>query len=1201
MNSILKTFATCMSLACGASSVLAYTEYSGTMNDFMGINIHSVLWKDYYKDINDPSIGFSHTDISQAFKWARNYQRWDQFEPENDDYQWMSKDGGRVFYFDEYYRLLNEDGVNLVVVPMDPPLWVGSSIQLPIDNGTGEEPNHYRERAEYVAQMAARYGPTGGLSASRLETLDKVQGLDYVRYFEDHNEPNQDWREDIWPADYYGQYLNAFHDGRGVIRDGSMPIAGVKQGDPNAFHVAGGLNNNGIDDSYLEMMFLSAGRQAFDIINIHTYCRNTHLYPANTWPWPPEAKGTSPEYYIIESGLEEIQQTIEWRDTNLPGTPVWVTEFGWDTYEKPDGTHSTNYAPEVSQANYIMRTFPLFKMIGVDKAFLFYDFDPNSTSPKMFSSSGIFKDKTLGHESKPSYFYMTAMSQAIGEYAYDGAHLFGQGDPEVYAYSFSKSDTDVVLMIWCRERDTLFDNGTTTSNYTLAVPYVEDCELITPTDNIIGGVSSVLNVSQAGQSGASVTIPLLSETPVFLKLSGTQNIRPNLAPEVSAGKDFEVQLPATVCTVSCEASDADGSIASYQWTQLSGPSLTIQQPASASTQLGNLSAGDYVFQVEATDDDGATVRDVVAFSVTNRTTYLSSRFAIPGLIEAEDYDAGGEGITYHDTTPGNSKGKYRQDDVDLNNFSSGGYYITDVVAGEWVDYSVTIAESGLYSMNLRIAAYNDDRRVKVLMDGVTVSGMMQVIKTGDWDVFADNIAAPVNLTAGDHVMRVYFDTSGVVLDSIDIQPYDDGSSVDGYLSLSNIASGWQTLRIFYENNWLDDVDVLAGGNQFLELYLTDESAGLTADWTKLKIALQDTSQTLAEVAIGDYETNIGVNWTLVQIPLADFAALGVDLNHIRFIAINSAGANAFDIGVDEIIFNGGSNPFVWMGETHPINPVSNSNISHTFETTGGVGWLPPYNEPPFVDAGVDVTIRPLADSYTFVSNVYDIDGLVTGYEWAQLSGPNPVQATGIYGPDLSVQLDTFGTYVFRLTATDDSGATCEDDVTLIYEDTGGYLSIDHTAANWRTFSIFYDVERLPMDVIGRSSFNTDLELYLKRFDLTYPIDWTRMQIELTDASSVKIAVSVSNYETTIDGQWVKVTIPLSDFGAVDLSQLSKVTIISASAGPFYSLGIDEIRFVGGATPVLWYGDDHSEVDFSAIPAEMTVINTETEGVVQPTP
>ncbi len=1189
------------------SSVLSlhgYTDYSGTMDDFMGINIHTNLWKDYYH----PYASYNHLDLSQAFKWVRNYQRWDKFEPANDDYQWMDTGGGQEHYFDEYYRLLNEDGINILVVPVDVPEWLAGSPELPVDNGDGTEPDHYRERAEYLAQMAARYGPTGGHSGTRLETPDQEQGLDYIRYFEDHNEPNQDWKPDIWFGELFGQYQNAAHDGRGVVRSGTMPLAGIKQGDPNAFHVSAGLVTNGVDDSYLFKAFYSAGRQAYDILNIHSYFRNAHLFPPNTWPWPKEAVGVSPEYYLFESGLDEIQKTIAWRDENMPGTPVWLTEFGWDTYDNGsgvDGNHSRNYAPELAQANYLMRSFPLLKKVGIDKAFIFFDIDPNSTSTQMFASSGVFYDKDTGYEAKTAYYFLSAMSQALGEYAYDGAHIFGEGDPEVYAFIFSKSATDKVVMLWCRERDELFDNSSGLTNYVFNAPNMTACDIIVPTDNVIGGVESALTISQPGQSGASVTVPTVSETPVFLQISGSQSIDLNLAPEVRAGEDFEVQLPTTTAQLSCEASDADGSVTGYQWTQLSGPTATISQGTTASPSLSNLTAGDYAFAVEATDNDGAVVRDVVRFSVTNRQPFPSGRHDIPGTIEAEDFDAGGEGISYHDTTTGNSKGYHRtSDDVDIKFIGSdpSNFYITDAAASEWVEYSVTVDESGLYTLDMNMAAFNTGRRVEVLMDGLNISGIMQVIQTFDGEAFTSNIAEPILLTEGDHVLRVHFETSGTSLDSISLQPYDDGVPPGEYFHLVNTQSGWTSLRIFYEVKWQDDIDVLAGGNDTLSFYLSDESAGLTADWANLKIALADTSSNSAEIVIGNYETNIGINWTQVEVPLSVFSTAGVDLNHVEFMEMRSGNAGAFDIGIDEITFSGGTTPFLWYGDDHDGNPLSNSPISLVIESTGGVGYVEPYNEPPFVDAGPDAVIRPAIDTFVFDGSAYDIDGAVTAYAWTQLSGPTPALLSGQVTEDLTLEVSpaAYGTYVFRLTATDNSGNTCTDDVELVYEPVGGYINVDHTASNWKAFTIFYDEDKEPQDVVSGASANTQLEIHFKRFDTNYAIDWTKLFIEAKDDDSPATtgSVTVAAYASvSIDGDWVKVVFPLTAFSGVNFANLNQLNVRSGSAGPFYDLGIDEIRFVGGSDPFLWYGDDHAEVVFNSnMPADLVVNLEAADGV-----
>ena len=79
--------------------------------------------------------------------------------------------------------------------------------------------------------------------------------------------------------------------------------------------------------------------------------------------------------------------------------------------------------------------------------------------------------------------------------------------------------------------------------------------------------------------------------------------------------------------------------------------------------------------------------------------------AIPGTVQAEDYDLGGEGVAYHDTTAGNSGGAYRQDGVDIE--TAGG--ITNVGwirNGEFLHYTATVAVPGRYTMSTRVASPN---------------------------------------------------------------------------------------------------------------------------------------------------------------------------------------------------------------------------------------------------------------------------------------------------------------------------------------------------------------------------------------------------------------------------------------------------------------------------------------------------------------
>lgn len=97
----------------------------------------------------------------------------------------------------------------------------------------------------------------------------------------------------------------------------------------------------------------------------------------------------------------------------------------------------------------------------------------------------------------------------------------------------------------------------------------------------------------------------------------------NKAPVVNAGANKAITLPTSSVTLSGTATDADGTIATYKWTQVSGPAAaTFGTATSASTTVSNLKQGTYVFRLTATDNKGATARDDVAIVVNGAALTL---------------------------------------------------------------------------------------------------------------------------------------------------------------------------------------------------------------------------------------------------------------------------------------------------------------------------------------------------------------------------------------------------------------------------------------------------------------------------------------------------------------------------------------------------------------------------------------------------
>src|SRR5205814_9457058 len=94
------------------------------------------------------------------------------------------------------------------------------------------------------------------------------------------------------------------------------------------------------------------------------------------------------------------------------------------------------------------------------------------------------------------------------------------------------------------------------------------------------------------------------------------NAAPNQPPFADAGQDIVITLPTNTVVLSGSGNDPDGSIASYQWTKISGPAqYAIASSSQAQTTVNNLVQGGYLFELRVTDNLGASARDTVQVTV----------------------------------------------------------------------------------------------------------------------------------------------------------------------------------------------------------------------------------------------------------------------------------------------------------------------------------------------------------------------------------------------------------------------------------------------------------------------------------------------------------------------------------------------------------------------------------------------------------
>lgn len=148
---------------------------------------------------------------------------------------------------------------------------------------------------------------------------------------------------------------------------------------------------------------------------------------------------------------------------------------------------------------------------------------------------------------------------------------------------------------------------------------------------------------------------------------------------------------------------------------------------------------------------------------TPQTGWTGAPTPVPGRIEAEHFDRGGEGQAYHDTTLVNEGGQFRVNEaVDLEacNDTGGGFCVAQTQAGEWLEYTFDARVPGYYRIDTRAFSASFNARFHLSIDDAPAGGLNAI--PPDWAT----ISVPdVPLTTGVHVLRLTFDNTNTIGDA----------------------------------------------------------------------------------------------------------------------------------------------------------------------------------------------------------------------------------------------------------------------------------------------------------------------------------------------------------------------------------------------------------------------------------------------------
>ena len=222
--------------------------------------------------------------------------------------------------------------------------------------------------------------------------------------------------------------------------------------------------------------------------------------------------------------------------------------------------------------------------------------------------------------------------------------------------------------------------------------------------------------------------------------------------------------------------------------------------------------GAHVITAVAFDADGKQKTSAIRkITVKGKRAPYKSMVDIPGIIQAENFDQGGEGLSFHDSDA-NDEGdaNYRDDNEGLDLVKgNGGSAIGYTAKGEWTEYSVNVTEAGDYSFEATCSNGSSSTGgfSISLVSGTSVIKIadVKVTTTGGWNTYSvmkGNLTR--KLATGEQILRFTITDGNCNIDKVKFICTTTGiqsvSVVPASINVYNLygvkvgtMAGWQSL------------------------------------------------------------------------------------------------------------------------------------------------------------------------------------------------------------------------------------------------------------------------------------------------------------------------------------------------------------------------------------------------------------------------
>jgi len=151
---------------------------------------------------------------------------------------------------------------------------------------------------------------------------------------------------------------------------------------------------------------------------------------------------------------------------------------------------------------------------------------------------------------------------------------------------------------------------------------------------------------------------------------------------------------------------------------------------------------------------------------TRQFSFSGSVISAPGIIQAEDFDLGGQQIAYNSSDSINTLGYFRPEEgVEIDSVGDTNYAVLITQPGEWQEYSFSVDTASLFEVVLDVSTPGEGNSIQARFNGAVHTASLPVPKTAD-KTDLNPVQDTVYLETGVQVVRVYGESSGVLVDKI---------------------------------------------------------------------------------------------------------------------------------------------------------------------------------------------------------------------------------------------------------------------------------------------------------------------------------------------------------------------------------------------------------------------------------------------------